>query len=73
MIGREDLNYDCNIENKLEIYSVLKIESITKQLMGGGAKRISNFGTEVVLVPLIESESAEGGGRECFRTHNKMS
>lgn len=41
--------------------------------MGGGAKRIPNFGTEVMLVPLIERESTEGGGRECFRTHNMMS
>lgn len=34
---------------------------------------ILSFGTEVVLVPLIKSESTEGEGRECFRMSNVMS
>lgn len=37
-----------------------------------GAKMIPSFRTEVMLVPLMETESTEGGGRECFR-ENMMS
>ena len=28
---------------------------------------IPSFGTEVMLVPLIDRNSTEEGGRECFR------
>ena len=38
----------------------------------GVAKMYSSFGTEVMLIPLIETESTGEGGRECFR-ENKMS
>lgn len=67
----------CNTENKKKGSNkgeILEVESVTKQLMVlGGAKMFPSFGTEVMLFPLIESESTgEGGGRECFK-ENMMS
>lgn len=38
-----------------------------QQWKEGATKMIPSFGTEVMLVPLIDRNSTEEGGRECFR------
>lgn len=44
----------------------MEVDPITRQIMGGRAKMIPSFGAEVMLVPLIESESTEGEGKRMF-------
>jgi hypothetical protein len=38
-----------------------------QQWKGGVTKMVPSFGTEVMLVPLIDRNTTEGGGRDCFR------
>lgn len=45
----------------------MEVDSITKQIMGGRAKMIPSCGAEVMLVPLIESESTEGEKKTMFQ------
>lgn len=45
----------------------MEVDSITKQIMGGRAKMVPSFGTKVMLVPLIESESTEGERKRMFQ------